>query len=86
MREQRLRSAMESGKSGPGPGAKVEIVPQVEAPPPRASNILKRPHIQRGVLPVSSSDTKQSDWISVQRIDFVVISDTEPESSEDGKY
>ena len=80
MREQRLSADVESGKSGPGPGTKVETVPQVEAPAPRASNVLQVLHvIQRGVLPVSSSDTKQSEGISAQRIDFVVISDTEPE-------
>jgi hypothetical protein len=86
MREQRLRPAMESGKSGPRRGTKVGTVLQIEAPTLRASNILKRPHSRRGVLPVSSSDTKQSEGISAQRIDFVVISDTEPESTENGKY
>jgi hypothetical protein len=86
MREQRLRPAMDSGKSGPGPGTKVGIVLQAEASALRASNILKRPHIRRGVLPVSSSDTKQSEGVSAQPVDFVVISDSEPESSEDGKY
>jgi hypothetical protein len=79
MREQRLRSAMESRKSGPAPGTTVGTVLQVEAPAPRASNLLKRPQIQRGVLPVSLSDTNQSEGVSVQRINFIVISDTEPE-------
>ena len=82
MREQRLRPAIESGKSGSGPRTKVETVLQVKAPAPKANNFLKRPHICRSVLPVSSSDTKQSEGVSALRIDFVVISATEPESSE----
>jgi hypothetical protein len=65
VREQRLRSAMESGKSGPAHGTKGRPVLQVEAPAPRASNFLKRPHIHHGVLPVSSSDTKQSESFCV---------------------
>ena len=79
MREQRLRSVTERGKSGPAPGTKVGTVLQVEAPTARASNLLRRPHIQRGILPVLPSDTNQAKGISAQRINFVVISDTEPE-------
>jgi hypothetical protein len=41
------------------------------------SNVLKRPCIQHGVCPIPSSDRKQSQGISRQRIEFVVITDTE---------
>jgi hypothetical protein len=52
---------------------------------PRASNVLKRPHVQRGVLPVSSSHVKQSQGNLAQRIDLVVISDMEQEPGRDDK-
>jgi hypothetical protein len=83
IREQRLTFATPSGKSGPGPGTKVGTVLRVRPPAPRSSNVLKRPYIQRGVHPVSSTDANQSPGISTQRIELVVITDMEQESSED---
>jgi hypothetical protein len=64
-------SAMASGKSVPGPGTKIPSVLQVNASPAPGSE----PHIQR----------RESRGISTQRIELVVITDTEPESSEDDK-
>jgi hypothetical protein len=74
MQEQRLTSAMVGGNSGPGPGTKVA------APASRSVHVLKNLHTQRGVYPVPSSDAKE---VSTQRIECIVITDTEPESSED---
>jgi hypothetical protein len=86
MRGQRLMSATASGQSGPRPGTKVGTVLQVEAPAPRSSNFLKRPHIQHGIRPIPSTNVKQSQRISAQYIDLVIISDTEQDpSGEDEK-
>lgn len=86
MQEQRLTSAMVGGNSGPGHGTKVGTIPRVEASGPRSNNVVKRPHIQRvRFAPVPSPDAKQSQGISTQCIELVVITDIEPESSEDDK-
>jgi hypothetical protein len=68
---------MASGKSDLGPSTNVATVLQAEAPRPRSSTAIKRPRTRRGVRPI----VKQSQGILAQRIDFVVISDTERESS-----
>jgi hypothetical protein len=81
LREQRLTSAMASGKSVQRPGTKVPTVRQVDPPPAPRSG----PHIPRHIRHVSSSDAEQSQVTSTQRIELVVITDTEPESSENDK-
>ncbi|KIM92725.1 hypothetical protein OIDMADRAFT_62302 [Oidiodendron maius Zn] len=81
MREQGHTSAMASGKPGSGPGTTVKSVPQPRAAVLQLSNVLKRPYIRHGVCPIRSSDSKQSQGIYRQRIEFVVITDTQLESS-----
>jgi hypothetical protein len=72
----RLTSAVRSGNSQPGSAG-------VKDADPRSGNAIKRPDIQRG--PALASDAKQSQGISAQHIELVVITDSEPESSEDDK-
>ena len=72
MQDQTHGSAMASGTN-------VGTILQAEAPCPRSSTAMKRPRFQNGVHPTASSDVKQGTL--AQRIDFVVISDTERESS-----
>jgi hypothetical protein len=76
---------MAGGKPGPGPGTKVGSVPQVRAAVPQPSSVLKRPYIQHGARPILFSDRKQSQGISTQPIELVVITDAESESSDDDK-
>jgi hypothetical protein len=56
--------------------------PGREPPAPRP---IKRPHIRHDVHAISSCDVNHSQRIPAQRIELVVITDTEPESSEDDK-
>lgn len=79
-------SAMASKKLGPGPGTKVGTALQVEAPAPRSGNVLKKPHIQHGGRPIPSSDREKSQGLYTQHVEFVVITDTESELSEDNKH
>jgi hypothetical protein len=85
MGEEGLTSAIPSGKSDPEPGTQVgsACAPQVRAPVSPASNALKRPYIQHGVRPTLFSDAKQAHEIATQPIEWVVIPDTESESSKD---
>jgi hypothetical protein len=77
-------SAIVHGDFGPGPGTKAIPVLGVKDAVPRPDNTGKRLHIQRGPHH-PSSDGKQSQGISAQRIELIVIADTEPDSSEDDK-
>jgi hypothetical protein len=83
MQKPRRTSSMVGENSWTGPGTKVGPVLGVKDPVPRPSTVVKRPHIQLG--PAPSSVAKQSRGISAQRIELVIITDTEPESSEDDK-
>ena len=77
MQDQTHRSDVASGKSNAEPP-----VLQADAPHPRSSTAVKRPRFQHGVRPVA----KQSQGTLAQRIDFVIISDTERESSAEDKF
>lgn len=79
MQKQRVMSTIVPGYSGPGSGTKVSPVLEFKDAVPRPGDVGKRPRIQRG--PTPSSDVKQSLRISAQRIELIVIADTEPESS-----
>jgi len=90
MRKQTLTSVRAAGKPGHRTGAKVGTRPQVGAPVPQSSNVMKRPRIQPGAHTksghrrlVPSSAAKHSRGISAENIELVVISDSEPESDDD---
>jgi hypothetical protein len=83
IQKQRFTSATVDGNSRPGPSTKVGPVLRVKDPVPWSGNPFKRPYIQRGVGPVLSSDAKQSQGVSIQHVELIVIVDMEPESSED---
>jgi hypothetical protein len=83
IQKQRFTSATVDGNSRPGPSTKIGPVLGVKDPVPRSGNPVRRPHIQRGVGPVPSSDAKQSQGVSAQHVELIVIIDTESESSED---
>lgn len=69
------------GKPDLGPSTNVAAVLQPEVPSQRSSTAIKRPLFRRGVRPI----VKQSQGTLARRMDIVVISDTERESSEEGK-
>jgi hypothetical protein len=64
-----------------GPSTKIAALLRVKDAAPRPVNAVKRPHIHCSRAP--SSNTKQTWGISALRIELVIITDTEPESSED---
>ncbi|KIM92760.1 hypothetical protein OIDMADRAFT_149972 [Oidiodendron maius Zn] len=83
IQKQRFTSATIDRSSRPGLSTKVGPVLDVKDPVPRSGNPVKRPHIQCSVGPFPSSDAKQSQGVSLQHVELIVIVDTEPESSED---
>lgn len=71
---------MASGKPDLGPSTNVAAVLRSEAPCQRSSTAIKRPLFPRGIRPI----VKQSQGTVAQRMDIMVISDTEREPSEEG--
>lgn len=79
MQDQAHRYDVASGKSDPRPARNVGTVHRAEDPRPRFLAAMKRP----GFEDSAQSIVEQSPGTVAQRIDFVVISDTERESSEE---
>ena len=77
MQDQAHRFDVSSGKSDPRPLTNVGTVPQTEAPRPRFPAAIKTPRFEDSSQPV----LEQSRESLAQRIGFVIISDTEQDSS-----